>query len=119
MVWWVGSYEYSGITARHFERRGGVINLPYGGEFDETELIRHIETSGFNSMIQGQQAVAYKSHTKPHSLDYWLRQFAANPDTKQAENSVINDLVATGKFKIERGIKCPDSGRLCNGILLI
>ena len=39
------------------------------------------------------------NHTKPYSLDYWLRQFAKNPDTKQAVNSVCVALVATGLFK--------------------
>jgi hypothetical protein len=75
-----------------------MIRLPYGGQFDERELVTYIRASRRDYIIQGQQAVAKANHTKPHSLDYWLRQFANNPDTKQGEASVIEALVATGLF---------------------
>ena len=39
------------------------------------------------------------------------------PDTKQAVNEVIQQLVATGDFE-EGCFLCPDSGRMCKGIRL-
>jgi len=95
-----------------------MITLPYGGQFDEMELIRFIRASGRDFIIQGQQFARYGDHSKPHSLDYWLRQFATNPDTKQAENSILIDLIATGRFKKVYGLLCPDSGRCCKGLML-
>lgn len=96
-----------------------MISLPYGGQFDESDLVKHIRASNRKYIIQGQQAVALKDHTKPNSLDYWLRQFGLNQDTKQAENTVIDALVATGLFKRASGLSCPDSGRPCKGLILI
>ena len=96
-----------------------MIDLPYGGKFDENALVIFIQASGRDYIIQGQQAVSYANHTKPHSLDYWLRQFAANRDTKQAENSIIDKLEATGLFRATQRLLCPDSGRLCKGLVLI
>jgi hypothetical protein len=53
-------------------------------------------------------------------LDYWLRvNYADEPDTKQAVNEVVDQLVATGKFKIAVGLSCPDSGRRCKGLRMI
>jgi hypothetical protein len=95
-----------------------MIRLPYGGQFDERELVTHIRASGRDYIIQGQQAVAKANHTKPHSLDYWLRQFAHNPDTKQAETSVIKALVETGLFVSAERLRCPDSGKYCRGLKL-
>ena len=96
-----------------------MIELPYGGQFDENALVAHIKTTGRNYIIQGQQALSYANHSKPKSLDYYLRQFASNPDTKQAENSVIDSLVATGLFRIEDHLDCPDSDRQCKGLRLV
>ncbi len=70
-------------------------------------------------IIQGQQAVAFQNHTKPNSLDYWLRiNFARDQDTKQAENFVIDALIATGHFILDRNLRCPDSGRRAKGLRL-
>jgi hypothetical protein len=96
-----------------------MIKLPYGGQFDEKALVAHIKASGRDYIIQGQQTASYANHTKPQSLDYWLRQFASNCDTKQAENSVLDALVATGLFRIEDQLGCPDSGRQCKGLRLV
>jgi len=96
-----------------------VITLPYGNSsFHSNDLIEHIRRSGRNFIIQGQQACSLADHTKPHSLDYWLRtKFAQNPDIKQAVNEVIEQLVATGSF-VEGRFLCPDTGRRCKGIQL-
>lgn len=95
-----------------------MIRLPFGGHFDEHDLVSYIRASGRDYIIQGQQAVARARHTKPQSLDFWLRQFAPNPDTKQAENSVLENLVATKLFVIVAELRCPDSGGRCKGIRL-
>lgn len=95
-----------------------MINLPYGGRFNEKALVKHILASGRKYIIQGQQVASLANHTKPHSLDYWLRQFASNPNTKQAENSVLDALVATGLFQISNGLNCPDTGNRCKGLSL-
>ena len=99
-----------------------MIRLPYGGrnaQFDENDLIRHIRESSRDYIIQGQQNCKLADHTKEHSLDYWLRiNYAANPDTKQAVNEVINDLIATELFEAVRRLRCPGTGNLCKGLRL-
>lgn len=96
-----------------------MIHLPYGGNFDEHNLVRYIRGTGRNYIIQGQQAVSRDEHAKPKSLDFWLRQYGKNPNTKQAENSVLDALVNTGLFKIDKYLICPDSGRKCKGLRLV
>ena len=96
-----------------------MIFLTYGGKFDVQDLVKYIKDSGRDHIIQGQQAVSRSDHTKPHSLDYWLRQFGKNPNTKQADNGVIEDLVATGFFKVDKNLICPDTGNRCKGLRLI
>ena len=66
-----------------------MINLSYGGSFNAQALVQHIRRSGRNYIIQGQTACARANHPKQQSLDYWLRQFAHNPDTKQADNNIV------------------------------
>lgn len=86
--------------------------LPYGkNSFSTAELKKFIQNSGRAYIIQGQQKCSLSNHTKPQSLDYWIRvNYARNPDTKQAVNEVIADLVKTGEFE-EGCFKCPDSKR--------
>ena len=95
-----------------------MIKLSYGGSFNEQALVRHIRQSGRNYIIQGQTACTRANHPKPDSLDYWLRQFA-HPDTKQADNDVIAQLVATGLFQESNKLRCPNSGQRCKGLVLI
>jgi hypothetical protein len=98
------------------------IYLPHGGggKFDACELVKHIRASGRDYIIQGQQMASFANHTKPRSLDYWLRQkFAKQRDTKQAVNSVCEDLVATGLFKISYDLVCPSTGRRVKGLRLV
>lgn len=96
-----------------------MINLTYGGQFNEDDLVDHIRQSGRNYIIQGQTACSQADHPKPSSLDFWLRQFGGNNDTKQADNEVIGSLVATGLFKVSNNLECPDSGKSCKGIVLV
>ena len=96
-----------------------MISLPYGGSFDEHDLIAYIRISGRDYIIQGQQAVSLNEHTKPKSLDYWLRKYGKNANTKQAENSVLEALVATGHFEVCKKLLCPDTGARCKGLRLL
>ena len=96
-----------------------MINLSCGRSFNEQALVRHIRQSGRNYIIQGQQEHTQAEHTKPDSLDYWLRQFAHNPDTKQADNDVIAQLVATGLFQESNNLRCPKTDQLCKGLILV
>ena len=87
---------------------------------NQNALVAYITASGRDYIIQGQQAFAFTTHSKPQSLDYWLRQhYANNHDTKQAENLVLAALVATGLFAIVPKLTCPDSGARCKGIRLV
>jgi len=93
------------------------INLPYGNNsFDSNRLKEHIRRTGRDYIIQGQKICRRIDHPKPNSLDCWLRDnYASNPDTKQAVNEVISDLVNTGDF-VKEDFHCPDSHRRCKGI---
>jgi hypothetical protein len=100
----------------------GTITLPHGGPaaaFELSRLIQHIKKSGRTYIIQGQTQCAFLAHPKPASLDFWLRRnYAKNPDTKQAVNRVISQVVSTGRFEQGQFI-CPDSGHLCKGIRIV
>jgi len=96
-----------------------MIELSYGGEFDEQDLIDHINQSGRNYIIQGQKVCTVQDHTKPSSLDYWLRQFAISPDMKQADNNIMAALVATGMFTESVNLNCPDSNNPCKGLVIV
>ena len=93
---------------------GKFIGLPEGGEnagFDTDDLLSHIRSSGISFIIQGQQHCPLAEHTKPSSLDVWLRENYTNKrDTAQATNEVIANLVRTGLFR-EGEFRCPDNGR--------
>src|SRR5436190_23392175 len=96
-----------------------MIALPQGGEFDEAALVERIVAMGRGYIIQGQQNVSLAEHTKPDSLDFWLRRNGAvNQDTKQAENEVLDALVATGLFEVVPEPLCPNSGTHCKGLRL-
>ena len=98
------------------------IELPHGGPgagFRLSELVAHIQHSGRDYIIQGQQNYTLAEHTKPHSLDVWLRRhWTDRKDTRQAVNQVVKALVATGYFEVDR-LPCPDSGRQCKGLRLL
>jgi len=98
-----------------------VIDLPHGGggRFSEYDLVEHIRAAKppRDYIIQGQADRKLAQHPK-HSLDCWLRKFSRYKDTKQAVNSVIDDLLATGLFVLVKKLRCPDSGSYCKGIRL-
>lgn len=95
-----------------------MIKLRSGGNFKVEDLVNHIKSSGRNYIIQGQIAVSKADHHKPNSLDYWLRDYASDENTKLADDEVIGELLATGLFIASDSLTCPDSGRLCKGLVL-
>ncbi len=99
-----------------------LIKLPHGGPgagFPVADLIAHIRSTERDYIIQGQQNCTLESHSKPHSLDVWLRkQFTSHKDTKQAVNQVARALVATGLFEVAY-LPCPDSRRVCKALRLL
>jgi hypothetical protein len=99
------------------------IKLPYGGPgagFYVSELVDHIRSTGRDYIVQGGQNVTLAKHTKPNSLDVWLRtRFVTNADTRQTARAVMEALEATGRFRIAYGLRCPDSGRFVKGLRLL
>ncbi|MFZ5452752.1 MAG: hypothetical protein ACOZF2_12925 [Thermodesulfobacteriota bacterium] len=97
-----------------------IIELPHGNaSFDSDDLKGYIRATGRNYIIQGQQNCSRKNHTKPQSLDCWLKGNCTQySDTKQAVNEVIYGLINTGEFREGRYI-CPDTGRWAKGIQII
>lgn len=97
-----------------------MVNPRYGTTFDAHDLIDHIRSSGRTYIIQGQQAYALSDHSKPSSLDVWMRYNGDlnKKDTKQADNDVIKQLVGTELFS-EGQFKCPDNGRMLKGIEIV
>ena len=67
----------------------------YGTSFDARDLVDHIKRSGRTYIIQGQQNHSLSAHTKPRSLDYWMRENGdpSKRNTKQADKDVIRQLV--------------------------
>jgi hypothetical protein len=98
------------------------VELPHGGPgagFRVSDLIDHIRSTGRDYIIQGQQRRPLEAHTKPQSLDVWLRKrFTDRKDAMQAVNRVVEALVGTGRFEV--GVfSCPDNGRRCKGLRLL
>lgn len=94
------------------------IELNYGGSFEVEDLVDYVRRSGRNYIIQGQIACIFADHHKSSSLDYWLRGVSDSPDTMQANNNIVDAIVATGRFIHSDNLVCPDSGRRCQGIVL-
>jgi hypothetical protein len=98
-----------------YEKRLG--GTPFDTAIDR--LVEHLKTLGRDYIIQGQVNCKLSAHPKPQSLDVWLRKnIRGNPDTKQAVNELVDQLVSSGRFK-EGRFTCPDSGRICKGIRLV
>ena len=108
---------------RQGESMDTFIELPHGGPgagVHVSELVSHIRGTGRDYIIQGQQKCTLDDHTKPQSLDVWLRtRFTTRRDTKQADNALVEALVATGLFELVRALRCPETGRLCKGLRLV
>lgn len=105
-------------SIKQVEDERNMINLNYGGRFNVDELVNYIRQSERDFIIQGQIACSLNDHNKPKSLDYWLRKFAVNPNMKQADNKIIAQLVKTGLFIQSNNLSCPDSGKMCKGVVI-
>lgn len=107
----------------YYAQMNEFINLPHGeagAGFYVSQLIDYIRRSGRDYIIQGQQDCSLKDHTKPHSLDVWLRQNCTRrKNTKQAVNEVVDALVGTRWFEVEQGLICPDTGYPSKGLKLL
>jgi hypothetical protein len=88
----------------------GRISLDFGGEFPFPALIRHVKTLPGKAIVIGAQKVSRRDHAKHHSLDYWLRDHANQPDQMQATRGLVDKIVASGKFQ-RVSVICPTSGR--------
>lgn len=103
------------------KRTNWTIRLPYdnNNSFKTSVLDKYLKKEGFEFIVNGQQHDSLKSHRKKRSFDYWLREnVAVNKNTAQAVNSVLDQLIKTGRYKIETN-KCPESGRVCKCLRLI
>lgn len=107
---------YQGDSNDHYGE--SMVDLSYGGTFDEFELLEYVRQSERNFIIQGQSYCFFLDHPKLQSLDYWLRPFGNSPDTTQANNDIMAALVATGLFVESRNLLCPDSDRRCKGLVI-
>jgi hypothetical protein len=51
------------------------------------------------AMVLGPVKANLMDHTKPHSLDYWVRTNGAHrKDQTQAETRLVDQLITTGRF---------------------
>ena len=97
-----------------------ILSLSHGGEIDVLALIAYINGTGRNYIIQGQQNSTRANHTKPDSLDFWIRSHGADKeDTKQADKAVLDALLKTNLFVIDDALICPTSGKRCKGLRLL
>lgn len=78
------------------------INLPYGGGqagFYVSRLVDAYREASVSEMPIGKTRTGLAG-VKTYSLDYILRsRYAKQPDTRQAVDSVLDDLEATGRFR--------------------
>lgn len=98
------------------------ITLVKGGSdayFLVSELINHFKKEKINYKIIGATLVTLSKHSKPKSLDVWLRKHKnviGHEDTCQAVSSVITKLISLNQFS--KGIrKCPTSNRMCKALI--
>ena len=93
------------------------IELPYGGAFSMESLVEEVRQLG-GTIILGNSQCKLTDHVKPYSLDYWLRtNGAANADTKQVIQALVDDLVATGRFERIRAVD-QNTKRYCGALRL-
>ena len=101
------------------------IALPKGGlkaYFTIGELVKKFNNQGKDYIIVGASHVVLKNHKKPKSLDYWFRCHNTiegnKKNTCQAIQIVIDEIVETGLFLVEKRI-CPTSNKLCKALILV
>lgn len=95
-----------------------MITLRDGGSFSVDALASKMSELG-GAMVLGPVKASLIEHTKPNSLDYWVRTNAAfRKDQMQAETRLIDQLVATGRFD-RIHMNCPTTGQRCMGLRLV
>jgi hypothetical protein len=94
------------------------LELVTGEVIPVADLVETLKLERRKHIVQGQTIKPLSAHPKPRSLDYWLRARSRHPNTKLADNGVLEQLVATGLFELQNDIECPDSGRKCKGLTL-
>jgi hypothetical protein len=97
-----------------------MIELSFGGSFNEVDLVEHIKANNEdNYIIQGQQNDTWDSLSKFKTLDAWIRQLeCTDKNRKQADSKVMHQLTATGLFEEADELLCPESGHKCKGLVL-
>lgn len=86
--------------------------------FEITDLLNELKKRKTDFIIIGAMKATLKNHTKPHSLDYWLRElsFVTQNNTMQATKEVQNSIVNTGRFYLEKR-RCPVTSNYCNALV--
>ncbi|MHB9033374.1 MAG: hypothetical protein ACYC6L_10035 [Anaerolineae bacterium] len=102
--------------------RYSLVRVPGAGQrafINVLSLLGELAIAGRDYIILGGTNCTLEHHTKPSSLDYWLRlRFPLHQDILLADKQVAKELVATGCFRTARYLRCPDDGRLCRGLRL-
>ncbi|MBE9610855.1 hypothetical protein [Chitinilyticum piscinae] len=88
------------------------------GDFDINELVAWVKGSGRTYVIIGGDNTTFDTHSKPGSLDYWLRSKSSSKDVRQSCAELIAKIVDTGLF-VEAQDICPETERLCNSLRLV
>ncbi len=97
------------------------ITLPYANnaKFNSNDLINHFREQRMNYMIIGATQVTLQNHTKPKSLDVWIRNHPnviGYENTCQAVNNVVSQIIEHQSFSL--GLrKCPKSKRICKALV--
>ena len=83
------------------------------------DLIAHFRKNNLNFMIIGSTKATLQKHSKPNSLDVWIRthpNILKYKDTCQSVNTVISQLIKHESFSL--GLrKCPKSSRMCKALV--
>lgn len=108
------------VKLKILEKYRDKIRLPFEKTFfDINLLIDYFKSNKIQYIIIGGQHVKLSRHTKPKSLDYWLREnVARNKDTCQISKKFIEGLCNTGRFKVKENCICPGTGQRCRAIVL-
>lgn len=101
------------------------IFLPHGGNnsaFYLYELVDYFKNNKLPFMIIGNTHVSLKKHKKKDSFDMWLRNHSSlksnAKNTCQAVNSVINNVISSGLFNIEKHV-CPITRKKCRALVYV
>jgi hypothetical protein len=83
-------------------------------------LLSHLNDRQRDYIALGEQQASVSEHTKRQSLDFWLRtHMARDADQAQATQTVLKLLCATGLFKVDHQVPCPDTETTYTGLRVI